>query len=60
MGGSPNLAITIFLYVFGILMVVLAVILLLQAYNVMIPRPAVWAMVLLAIGLGVLAGVRSR
>lgn len=59
MGRSPNLAITIFLYVFGILLVVIAVILLLQAFGVTIPSPAIWALVLMAIGLGVLAGINS-
>jgi hypothetical protein len=59
---SPNLAVTIFLYVAGILLVMMAVILLLQAFGVLtnIPRAAIWALVLLAIGIGILAGMRSQ
>ncbi|BAU43348.1 MULTISPECIES: hypothetical protein [Cyanophyceae] len=62
MGRSPNLAITIFLYVAGILLVMMAVLLLLQSFGLLteIPREAVYALVLLAIGSGILAGVRRR
>ncbi|MFQ3617757.1 MAG: hypothetical protein SNJ57_12280 [Cyanobacteriota bacterium] len=62
MGRSPNLAITIFLYVAGILLVMMAVLLLLQSFGLLteIPREAVYALVLLAIGSGILAGVRGR
>ncbi len=62
MGRSPNLAITIFLYVAGILLVLMAVLLLLQSFGLLteIPREAVYALVLLAIGSGILAGVRTR
>ncbi|MDG2615963.1 hypothetical protein P7L53_06860 [Thermoleptolyngbya sichuanensis XZ-Cy5] len=62
MGRSPNLAITIFLYVAGILLVMMAILLLLQAFGLLteIPREAVYALVLLAIGSGILAGVRRR
>ncbi|WP_448600778.1 hypothetical protein [Thermoleptolyngbya sp.] len=62
MGRSPNLAITIFLYVAGILLVLMAVLLLLQSFGLLteIPREAVYALVLLAIGSGILAGVRRR
>ncbi|MFQ3629685.1 MAG: hypothetical protein SNJ81_19195, partial [Cyanobacteriota bacterium] len=61
-GRSPNLAITIFLYVAGILLVMMAVLLLLQSFGLLteIPREAVYALVLLAIGSGILAGVRGR
>jgi hypothetical protein len=61
-GRSPNLAITIFLYVAGILLVLMAVLLLLQSFGLLteIPREAVYALVLLAIGSGILAGVRTR
>jgi hypothetical protein len=59
---SPNLGITIFLYVAGILLVMMAVVLLLQSFGVLttIPRSAIWALVLLAIGSGILAGIRRR
>jgi len=61
-GRSPNLAITIFLYVAGIFLVLMAVLLLLQSFGLLteIPREAVYALVLLAIGSGILAGVRTR
>jgi cytochrome c oxidase subunit IV len=61
-GRSPNLAITIFLYVAGILLVMMAVLLLLQAFGLLtdIPRSAIIALVLLSIGAGILAGIRSR
>jgi hypothetical protein len=56
---SPNLALTIFLYIAGILLVFMAVVLLIQAFaKVTIPREAITALVLLAIGAGILAGVR--
>ncbi|MBF2001479.1 MAG: hypothetical protein IGS50_17595 [Synechococcales cyanobacterium C42_A2020_086] len=59
---SPNLGIRIFLYSAGILLVVMAVVLFLQAFGILtnIPRLAIWALVLLAIGSGILAGMRSR
>ncbi|GAB4458742.1 MAG: hypothetical protein OHK0037_03020 [Elainellaceae cyanobacterium] len=62
MGRSPNLAVTIFLYVAGILLVMMAVLLLLQSFGLLteIPKEAVYALVLLAIGSGILAGVRRR
>lgn len=61
MGQNPNLAITIFLYVTGILLVMMALLLLFQAFGWMqeIPREAIWALVMLAIGSGILAGIRS-
>jgi len=59
---SPNLAIRIFLYCAGILLVCMAVVLLLQSFGVLtnIPREAIIALVLLSIGSGILAGIRSR
>lgn len=62
MGRSPNLAITIFLYIAGFLLVMMAVLLLLQSFGLLtqVPREAVYALVLLAIGSGILAGVRRR
>lgn len=61
-GRSPNLAVTIFLYTTGILLVMMAALLLLQAFGFLqeIPKEAIWALVLLAIGSGILAGVRNR
>jgi hypothetical protein len=57
---SPNLGITIFLYIAGILLVFMAIVLMLQAFGVVVPKPAIWAIVLLAIGSGILAGIRNR
>jgi hypothetical protein len=59
---SPNLGIRIFLYVAGILLVMLAIVLLLQAFGFLvdIPRSAIWALVLLAIGSGILSALRNR
>jgi hypothetical protein len=59
-GRSPNLAIMIFLYIAGILLVMMAIVLLLQAFGVLTNRAAIAALVLLAIGSGILAGIRSR
>lgn len=56
---SPNLALTIFLYIAGILLVLMAAVLLIQAFaKVTIPTNAIWALVLLAIGSGILAALR--
>ncbi|WP_088893716.1 hypothetical protein [Leptolyngbya ohadii] len=57
---SPNLGVTIFLYVAGILLVMMAVVLMLQAFGVQVPESAIWAVVLLSIGAGILAGIRNR
>lgn len=59
---SPNLGVRIFLYVAGILLVMMALVLLLQAFGFLtdIPRAAIWALVLLAIGVGILSALRNR
>jgi small-conductance mechanosensitive channel len=59
---SPNLGLRIFLYSAGILMVFMALLLLFQSFNLLtnLTRLAVWALVLLAIGLGILVGMRTR
>ncbi|MCU0524567.1 MAG: hypothetical protein MUF72_07055 [Elainella sp. Prado103] len=59
---SPNFGIQIFLYIAGILLVMLAILLLFQAFGYLtnIPQSAIWALVLLAIGTGILAALRSR
>jgi small-conductance mechanosensitive channel len=59
---SPNLGLRIFLYSAGILMVFMALLLLFQSFGVFtnLTRLAVWALVLLAIGLGILVGMRTR
>lgn len=61
MSRRPNLAITTFLYVAGSLLVVLAIILLLQAFGILqFPQEAIYALVLLAIGAGILAAVNRN
>lgn len=57
---SPNFGVTIFLYVVGTLLVFMAIVLLLQAFGVVVPQPAIYALVLLAIGFGILAAIRRR
>lgn len=59
---SPNLGIRIFLYVVGILLVMMAILLLFQAFGYLtnIPRSAIGALVLLAIGSGILTALRNR
>lgn len=59
---SPNLGIRIFLYVVGILLVMMAILLLFQAFGYLtnIPQSAIGALVLLAIGSGILAALRNR
>ena len=57
----PNLAVTTFLYIAGSLLVVLAIILLLQAFGVLqFPQEAIWALVLLASVTGILSAVSRR
>ncbi|NJO41583.1 MAG: hypothetical protein HC769_33880 [Cyanobacteria bacterium CRU_2_1] len=60
MNRSPNFGVTIFLYVVGTLLVFMAIVLLLQAFGVVVPQPAIYALVLLAIGFGILAAIRRR
>ncbi|KAF3887404.1 MULTISPECIES: hypothetical protein [Nostocales] len=58
----PSLGVSIFLYITGILLVILAIILLLQAFGVVknIPKEAIWGLVLLSIGSGILTAIRRR
>ncbi|MEB3210780.1 MAG: hypothetical protein VKL39_05475 [Leptolyngbyaceae bacterium] len=60
--GKPNLAITISLYTGGILFVIFAILLLLQATGIVstVPTTVYVALVFLAIGCGLLYGVASR
>lgn len=59
---SPNLGVRIFLYVAGILLVLMALVLLLQSFGLLtdIPKSAIYALVLLAIGMGILTALRNR
>lgn len=57
-----NLFVTILLYIVGILLVMMAVLILLKGLGLVltIPEYVVWALVLLAIGTGILGGLRSN
>ncbi len=59
---SPNLGVRIFLNVAGILLVMMAILLFFQAFGYLtnIPQSAIWALVLLAIGSGILSALRNR
>ncbi|WAL60551.1 hypothetical protein [Thermocoleostomius sinensis] len=58
MNQSPNPAVRIFLYIVGTLLVFMAIVLILQGFGVIVPREIIYALVVLAIGSGILAGVR--
>jgi hypothetical protein len=59
---SPNLALSIFLYSAGTLLIVMAGLLLVQAFGWVknMPDTVVWALVLLSVGVGILMGLRNR
>jgi hypothetical protein len=61
MGNSPNLAIRILLSIAGVVLVLAAIILLLRGVGWVgqIPDYVLWSLVLLAIGVGILGGLRS-
>lgn len=56
---SPRRAASIFLYIFGILLVITAVVVLLQGLGILstIPSYVIWALVLFSIGSGILAAL---
>jgi hypothetical protein len=61
MSRPPNLGVSVFLYVAGTLLVVLAIVLLLQAFGILsFPKEAIIALVLLAIGSGILSAIGRR
>jgi hypothetical protein len=59
--GPPNLAVTIVLYTIGILLVMTAVLILLKALRLVttLPNDVIVALVLLAIGSGIIGGLQS-
>lgn len=61
MSGLLNLLVTILLYIVGILLVMMAALILLKGVGLVpaIPEYVVWALVLLAIGLGILGGLQK-
>jgi hypothetical protein len=60
-GETPNLVISIVLYIIGIMLVLTAVLILLKGLGVLttLPDYAIWALVLLSIGMGILGGIHS-
>lgn len=62
MSRRPNLGVTIFLYIAGILLVLFAVLLLLQSLGVLsnIPQSVLVSILLLGIGAGILAGINRQ
>lgn len=61
MSRPPNLGLSIFLYIAGILLVILAIVLLLKAFGILsFPQEAIWALVLLAVGSGILSAIGRR
>lgn len=61
MNRQPGTGTTIFLYIFGIAFILTAVIVILKGSGVIdwIPSYAIWALVLLSIGTGVLAALKN-
>jgi hypothetical protein len=57
----PDLLVSILLYIVGIMLVITAVLILLKGLGwlTVLPDYAIWAIVLLAMGIGIIAGVRS-
>lgn len=57
----PNILVTILLYIVGILLVMMAVLILLKGLGWLptIPDYVLWALVLLALGGGIIGGLRS-
>lgn len=61
MSGTPNLGISIILYIVGVLLVTIAVLILLKGVGLLttLPNDIIWALVLLSIGVGIIGGIRS-
>lgn len=61
MSGTPNLGISILLYIVGVLLVTIAVLILLKGLGLLttLPNDIIWALVLLSIGVGIIGGIRS-
>jgi len=59
---SPNLALSIFLYAAGMLLILMAGIMLVQAFGWVktVPEAVIYALVLLSIGGGIMMGLRNR
>jgi hypothetical protein len=60
-GNTPNLVVSILLYIIGIMLVLTAVLILLKGLGWLttLPTYAIWSLVLLSVGVGILGGIRS-
>lgn len=58
---NSNLGAKILLYIFGIALVITAVIVLLRGFGILtaIPGYVIWALVLITVGFGIIGGLRS-
>jgi hypothetical protein len=58
---TPNQGITILLYIVGIALVIAAVLVVLKGAGVLkqIPDYVIWALILFAVGAGILSGINS-
>ncbi|MGC9524555.1 MAG: hypothetical protein ACP5D7_03355 [Limnospira sp.] len=59
---EPRLGTTAILYIFGIALVIVAIIITLKGLGILdaIPRYIIWALILLSIGLGLLSAIGSK
>lgn len=60
-GNTPNLVVSIVLYIIGIMLVLTAVLILLKGLGWLttLPTYAIWSLLLLSVGVGILGGIRS-
>lgn len=61
MSGTPNLGLSIFLYTIGIILVMTAILILLKGLGLLVtlPNDVIVGLVLLAIGVGIIGGIRN-
>lgn len=61
MNGTPNLGISIVLYIVGVMLVLTAVLILLKGLGLLttLPNDIIVALILLSIGVGILGGIRT-
>jgi hypothetical protein len=59
---EPQLGTTVILYIFGIALVITAIIITLKGLGILdvIPRYIIWALILLSVGLGILSAIGNK
>lgn len=59
---EPQLGTTVILYIFGIALVIVAIIITLKGLGILdvIPRYIIWALILLSVGLGILSAIGNK